>query len=421
MLVDWKKIIISFFVVSVIVLFSGCLGGDKDTGFDASINAPDSVSIEFVPGNPPEQIYEKSPFSLAVKVQNDGNAKINKEDLWVHMIGVDPNSVQTFLNADEVSEISTPDREKLDFNGYTYYFSYTTQTGISITYLSENKGISSTTVSLKENVEKKLEDDFYVTVATTSDEDGKLIISGTATSISKSNVQDVPASEFFSKPLTNDLIPSVDVDGQKVPGGITQLAWPGLLYKESISSDQQLDFLAHSCYLYKSKATGRACFNVNPYSQVSGVETCTVNGEKEVGNEVGPIKVVSMNEYFTGKDNDGKQRYTFTLTVENRGDGSVFSKDSSPEECLDLTQQELNRVSITEFKIGTEDFIANKQCVSNNEIYLTNGVGEWTCTIAKEAVTGYDLVNIELEYGYTQQARKTLTLKNSFEDSDLYA
>ncbi len=396
-----------------IVLFSGCLGSD-DTDFDTNLNAPDSVSIEFIPGNPPDQIYEGTPFSLALKIENEGNDKINSGDMWVHVIGVDPNSIKEFSNYDCNSFSINAGSGLIPFKDYSFSFSrYNEGTGeLLVNYIKESD-TNTKTISLGE--EFMLEEDFYLTVNNVAP-DGT--IEGTACNGPSSEATDVTAVNFFSKEITTSLIPSVEVDGKKIPGGITQVSWDALKYKENISSDQQLDFLAKACYIYSSKATGRACFNINPYSQVTGTQTCTVNGEKEVGNEIGPIKITKMNEYYTGK-NEGKQRYTFTLTIENIDDGDVFLRSADLENCMDLKQNELNRVEVTKFKIGTIDYIANGQC-ENNEVYLTNGVGEWNCMISKDPITGYDLVNIEIEYGYTQQTRKTLTLKNSFEDAELY-
>jgi len=200
----------------------------------------------------------------------------------------------------------------------------------------------------------------------------------------------------------------VGIDGAISPGGIETLSWGTFKYQVPITTDQPLNFKLKACYPYSSTALIDVCFSDNPFRQSLGTETCEVQGEKVVRNNIGPVKVVSASEFASGNN-----KYTFRIKIENSGFGEVYKFTKDGEECLKLTPQDINKVTLTSFKIGNQEKL---EYCTLKEIYLSEGSGEFSCTVPIDSSVGQfeDTLEVKLSYGYMIESQKAVTVKNTF-------
>ena len=94
-----KKVIFSLLIIGLFVM-AGCRGGDKGgivtTPF---LGGSTGVFIEFVRGNPPEQVYDGGTFDFDVlaRLRNDGEYDIPKENMKVSLYGIRPEDFGSTL------------------------------------------------------------------------------------------------------------------------------------------------------------------------------------------------------------------------------------------------------------------------------------------------------------------------------------
>ena len=74
--------------LSLIILFSGCLGSAEGAQEVTFISAPESVAATFVNNAPPEQIFENDPFNIWIEVENRGEYPIPAGDISIGMSNV---------------------------------------------------------------------------------------------------------------------------------------------------------------------------------------------------------------------------------------------------------------------------------------------------------------------------------------------
>lgn len=81
-------------IVVVAVLLAACSGGGKDKPNADSpyVGGDRGLSMSFVTGAPPPEVYDNNqfPFDIAVKLSNDGEADVRPEDGYVQIIGINP-------------------------------------------------------------------------------------------------------------------------------------------------------------------------------------------------------------------------------------------------------------------------------------------------------------------------------------------
>lgn len=217
------------------------------------------------------------------------------------------------------------------------------------------------------------------------------------------------------------------VNQELIPGELTYKSWVNSgnadsrpFYDLSITSDQQLNFVAQVCYPYKTIATADACFSDNAYAQATGAETCEVSGEKDVTNTLAPVQVTKIVENPAGKDAEGNGRYAFTFTVENVGGGTVFSPNYAVSGCTDLGVSALksNQVFVESVKVGNAE---KTECLKSDgtpaSFTLVDDVGTFTCTLSQASISGdySDIIEIKLGYNYYSQTKKSVTVKNTLD------
>jgi hypothetical protein len=369
-----NRIILVLFVFVALIFTSGCNSNtpEEETTFDTG-----GISVEFMPGAPPEQISEDDiAFDLNVKIENEGEYDI--DEYTVDDDGVrDGDLISVFLLGVNPATIGLCNQEQvIDESGELLY-----------------------------------------------EEDGETKVMANVCKTEQSHTEGLGGAHYVSSDL--------------IPGELTYLEWlngngESPFYDLSISSDQKLTFVAQVCYPYKTVATASACFSDNAYAQATGSETCSVSGEKKVSNTVAPIKVTKVVENPAGRDkaNDAG-KYAFTFTVENVGGGTVYSNNKSISECATLGVAPLNanQIEVESVSVGG---LVKSECFKNTvfdedtdelvsydtgRITLVEGKGTYTCTVSQQSISGdySDVIEIRLAYNYYAQTKHNMIVKNSLD------
>ncbi|HDP73367.1 MAG TPA: hypothetical protein ENN46_00195 [Candidatus Woesearchaeota archaeon] len=240
----------SIVLLAVIFAFSmlflaGC-NSKKDLGTNPFIGGIKALSLEFIPNAPPLEILDSGlqPFSVAVKVTNEGEAEVKAENARVWIDGFSPSLYDT-------------------------------------------------------------------------------------------------RSELLFKPLEMDLMRTrMTADRSIVPGGSVTELFPvdgDLVYKFSVSGNQEQAFRANLCYLYKTEATSSICFD-SVLVRPAGDGICLLSGQKQVFASSGPVTVSALSQQPVGTD-----RLRIEFKVEHLGSGKVikpFLDNFIEDTCLTSTQQD---------------------------------------------------------------------------------
>jgi hypothetical protein len=328
--------VVSVLAVLFVIIFasSGCTSNDEDET-TSGISGSNGVSIEFMPGAPPDQISEDdTSFDVSVKLENSGEYDLSAEEdqyISVFLLGVNPLTVNL---CDSGEECSTEEIHDQGLGGAHY------------------------------------------------------------------------------------------VNSELIPGEFVYINWEGdngsLSYDLDITSDQKLKFVSQVCYPYKTIATSRGCFSDNAYAQATGAETCVTSGEKDSSSTIAPIQVTKVVENPAGKSKEsGDNKYAFTFTIENVGDGTVFPITKEISECTKLNVAALNsnQITIESVKVGG---VLKEECMRGEDfatVTLVDGKGSYTCTLAQPSISGdySELVEITLSYHYYTQTEKEIVVKNSID------
>jgi hypothetical protein len=97
-----KKIMFAVFTISLFLLI-GCEGGGTGTTAPPRIpfmGGTNGILIDFEKGNPPDEVTDDGSFGfkVLVKLKNDGEFKVEKDNIKVSLLGIDPNDFNTYLD-----------------------------------------------------------------------------------------------------------------------------------------------------------------------------------------------------------------------------------------------------------------------------------------------------------------------------------
>jgi len=86
-----KKIVFALITISLF-LIGGCTGGDGGTVTTPFLGGTTGLFIDFIEGNPPEEIYDGGSFGfdVLVSLRNDGETEIDQDDVKVSLFGIRP-------------------------------------------------------------------------------------------------------------------------------------------------------------------------------------------------------------------------------------------------------------------------------------------------------------------------------------------
>jgi hypothetical protein len=118
-----KKTLILMIVASLLIMIlSGCTtNNQQDTGATPFIGGTTGLLISLAEGTPPEEVYDGGEynFDVVVKLKNDGETLVSKDDAIVRLSGVDPTEFS--LTSADMKKYLTEDviERKKDAEGKT--------------------------------------------------------------------------------------------------------------------------------------------------------------------------------------------------------------------------------------------------------------------------------------------------------------
>lgn len=94
-----KKSIFAIFAISLFLLV-GCQGGDGGTVTTPFLGGTAGVSIDFIEGNPPTDVFDGGSFDfdVLINLRNDGETDIAKNDIKVSLQGIRPEDFGSTLS-----------------------------------------------------------------------------------------------------------------------------------------------------------------------------------------------------------------------------------------------------------------------------------------------------------------------------------
>ncbi|MEM2121877.1 MAG: hypothetical protein QXU20_04440 [Candidatus Woesearchaeota archaeon] len=224
-------------------------------------------------------------------------------------------------------------------------------------------------------------------------------------------ISGINPNEFGISP--SDLVrnPSEDLEGvklignNKVPGTTTQIQFPTMSYRGQVLADVQLPIRAEVCYTYSTKAISKICIKKDLSDTTSSV--CKVREKKQVSSSGAPIQVTSFEQ-----DQAGNNKTRFTFTIEQKGNGDVFEKDSK---CYSSVSPYTiaNKVYV---KVDTK--LPGLKCTGlvggDTEGFVVLSGGKRTIECVQEVMTETDYnanVEIVLTYDFRNIKETTLTVR----------
>ncbi|MBW3011990.1 hypothetical protein KY311_02310 [Candidatus Woesearchaeota archaeon] len=82
-----------FFVLVMALILLGCQGGEEnDLSESPFVGGTTGLLLSFTEDAPPQDVYDGGdfPFDVEVKIVNDGETQISKDDVIVELLGIDP-------------------------------------------------------------------------------------------------------------------------------------------------------------------------------------------------------------------------------------------------------------------------------------------------------------------------------------------
>lgn len=129
----------------------------------------------------------------------------------------------------------------------------------------------------------------------------------------------------------------IDSEGNKMPGTVTYVTFPGFNYKGNLTAgENKFTVRADVCYKYGTKAQANLCV-LEDLTELNE-KVCKVNEKKTVESSSAPIKIENLDENVAGSE-----KITFSFEIVHRGTGAISTSGSK---CNDDVGYE-NKVYVT--------------------------------------------------------------------------
>ncbi len=105
-----KKAIYFILAFAVLFFMTSCSSDNGSTTFSSPyIGGDNGLKIEFMPNNPPDEIYDNGnrPFNIVLKVKNDGEFKVAKNNIIIKATGFSPSDFGSTASALTVNSLDT--------------------------------------------------------------------------------------------------------------------------------------------------------------------------------------------------------------------------------------------------------------------------------------------------------------------------
>ena len=194
-----------------------------------------------------------------------------------------------------------------------------------------------------------------------------------------------------------------DLSGNKVPSDKVQIVFPTFKFMNNVVADTQKELYAEVCYLYKTTARSDLCIKRNLMSTDSTV--CQVNEKKKVYSSGAPIQVTSLEESQAGTN-----KIQFFFTIEKKGNGDVFTKESDCGSENYLTTQ--NKVYVT-VDTGLNGLVCHGLQGGTTSGFVTLAGGKATVDCVQ------DLSNVESDFKQTITINLEYDFRNTIQTTFL--
>lgn len=228
-------------------------------------------------------------------------------------------------------------------------------------------------------------------------------------------------ADMIKSPQVDFLANKKTIDNQVIPGTQSYLDFGTYTYGTDLQGNMPFTLNARACYAYYTNAVTKMCVRKDLLgATVDPGKGCAVKGEKTVQNSGSPVQITTLSETPSGKD-----RVSFTFTIEKKGTGDVF-KYGGQVACDDTNMNMKNKVLFT-IDTGLAGLVCDavespytypagsSTTQYGGYITLFGGKRTVTCTqvIAADKMLDFEkVVNMRLDYLYSEVVSKSIVVKN---------
>ncbi len=231
-------------------------------------------------------------------------------------------------------------------------------------------------------------------------------------------VTNIRASDFAIKnPSVKNDGPFDEVrveSGKTIAGTQSVIGFPAN-YQVDSPVDIPVDVGIDYCYKYETLAVSSLCIRKDATKPSAPTDKCKISEQKVVGNQGGPVSVVSpLSERASAKN-----EITITFSVQNTGKGTVFAPSflDTAKACV-VNNDLKNKVNVKVSFPGNNPPVSCGIFKGKNEgtLQLVNNMATVSCkinTIGEADQTATILPTIELDYVYMDSVASKITVKNA--------
>ncbi|MBI5072485.1 hypothetical protein HZA99_01570 [Candidatus Woesearchaeota archaeon] len=401
----WK--VVFFLLLSILILFFTSCTPQTQTHLSNEDfwTGSDGLSFSFIDENPPETVYEETPFTIALQVENlgahtlTGFMTLSIEDDYLCLV-------------DENNECST----------FT--------------------AVDTQTLSIKSEIE-----DYYAAIdqytkdlAATTDADEQNTLRREIQTARK-NIETLKDSVPVRNPYKTRLF---SLEGKSIfnyEGGSDIISYKAKAKSAgALSESHEVTVVATGCYEYTTTWNQNICIDTNVNNMMVFPGSCKT---EDIGltDQGAPVAITEIKPTMlpTG---DGYLRPMFQIYVSNVGNGNVINKDKTQQACTatGLNSKDYNMVFLKSFVLSSQDisydfngydpktgkelnpgtdgdFIS---CSPNPLILKDTGNDYITCVLNEGLTLDQFSLNqapymtqlsVQLDYGYTLSQSKTMTIQ----------
>lgn len=207
-----------------------------------------------------------------------------------------------------------------------------------------------------------------------------------------------------------------DPDGNKIPGGTTDVWFRQLAYQKELQGNNPFPVQADICYTYQTKAQTEMCIRKDLTKSVSGV--CQIATQKQVFNSGAPVHVIAAKESIAGRN-----KVLLTFNVKSVGPGNVFKLESATgKTACERGDFKTTDQVLVDVKTGLGDLKCNglsdgKQLdVANGQfagyLRLSNGEGTFSCIQPTPEEDSVKKIEVKLTYNYLISKSTSILVKH---------
>lgn len=180
--------------------------------------------------------------------------------------------------------------------------------------------------------------------------------------------------------------------------------------KKIIGEPRTVPIAVSSCYSYNTIATVSVCIDTDVYNVKAVQKACSVKDITSKEGQGGPIAVTKIEPKMLTTEGENIIIPQFTIEVENKNDGNLILTNKAKDLCsaTALSRDDLDVVSFN-VELSEQELKCNKDVLKLREnkdkiiCWLESGID-------KEKASYTTLLQIKLDYGYSQKTIKNVVI-----------